>query len=136
MSPFVFAYWLSGFGTFRELKDLQPWGIGGAPDLVLNYLLLFLIFWNCLLAGLTFFVAHFRFPALAALAIALVLIASLGSSDHVFSIVERAKAPAKLLRAEEAFRLAPQAVIVRAAAGGGNQSVAWTSRRPVALRAE
>src|SRR5882762_7344154 len=60
--------------------------------------------WNCLLAGLTFFVDHFRFPALAALAIALVVIASLGTSDHVFSIVERTKAPAKLLRPEEAFR--------------------------------
>jgi len=95
-----------------------------------------LIFWNCLLAGLTFFVDHFRFPALAALAIALVLIASLGTSDHVFSIVERTKAPAKLLRPEEAFWLAPEAVIVVAAAGGGIQSAAWTSRVLCGLRAE
>src|SRR5258707_840960 len=62
--------------------------------------------------------------------------AALGSSDHVFSIVERTKAPAKLLRPEEAFRLAPEAVIVVAAAGGGIQSAAWTSRVLCGLRAE
>ena len=136
MICFLFAYWLAGLGTFRELKDLQQWGSGGAPNLVLNYLLLLLIFWNCLLTGLTFFVDHFRFPALAALAIALALIAWFGSSDHVFSTVERASAPIKLLRPEEAFQRAPEAVIVVAAAGGGIQSAAWTSRVLCGLRAE
>jgi hypothetical protein len=136
MSLFLFAYWLSGLGTFGELKSLQQWGSGGAPNLVLNYLLLFLIFWNCLLAGLTFFVDHFRIPALAALAIALVVIASFGSSDNVFSILERTKAPTTLLRPEEAFQRAPEAVIVVAAAGGGIQSAAWTSRVLCGLRAE
>ena len=136
MILFLFAYWLSGFGTFRELNDLQQWGSGGAPNSVLNYLLLVLIFWNCLLAGLTFFVDHFRFPALAALAIALALIATFGNSDHVFSTVERTNPPAKLLRPEEAFQRAPEAVIVVAAAGGGIQSAAWTSKVLCGLRAE
>jgi hypothetical protein len=136
MFLFLFAYWLSGFGTFRELRDLQQWGSGGAPNLVLNYLLLVMIFWNFLLAGVTFFVDHFRFPALAALAIALVAIASLGNSDHVFPIIERTKAPATQLRPEEAFQRAPEAVIVVAAAGGGIQSAAWTSRVLCGLRAE
>ena len=136
MIVFLFAYWLSGFGTFRELKDLQQWGSGGAPNSVLNYLLLVMIFWNCLLAGLAFFVDHFRFPALAALAISLILIASFGNSDHVFSTIERPNPPAKLLRPEEAFQRAPEAVIVVAAAGGGIQSAAWTSRVLCGLRAE
>jgi len=136
MFLFLFAYWLSGFGTFRELRGLQQWGSGGAPNLVLNYLLLVLIFWNFLLTGLTFFVDHFRFPALAALAIALIVIASLGNSDHVFPIIERTKAPATQLRPEEAFQRAPEAVIVVAAAGGGIQSAAWTSRVLCGLRAE
>ena len=136
MVVFLFAYWLSGFGTFRELNDLQQWGSGGAPNSVLNYLLLVLIFWNCLLAGLAFFVDHFRFPALAALAIALALIASFGNSDHVFSTVERTNPPAKLLRPEEVFQRAPEAVIVVAAAGGGIQSAAWTSKVLCGLRAE
>jgi hypothetical protein len=82
MLLFLFAYWLSGFGTFRELNNLQQWGNGEAPNSVLNYLLLVLIFWNCLLAGLTFFVDHFRFPALAALGIGLFAITFLGSSDR------------------------------------------------------
>ncbi|HWY05633.1 MAG TPA: patatin-like phospholipase family protein [Candidatus Acidoferrales bacterium] len=133
---FLFAYWLTGFGTFRELKDLQQWGSGGAPNSVLNYLLLLLVFWNCLLTGLTFFVDHFRFPALAALAIFLVVVASFGSSDHVFSTVERTNPPAKLLRPDEAFQRAPEAVIVVAAAGGGIQSAAWTSRVLCGLRAK
>jgi hypothetical protein len=136
MIVFLFAYWLSGFGTFRELNDLRQWDSGGAPNSVLNYLLLVLIFWNCLLAGLAFFVDHFRFPALAALAIALVLIASFGNSDHVFSTVERTNPPAKLLRPEEAFQRAPEAVIVVAAAGGGIQSAAWTSKVLCGLRAQ
>ena len=136
MVVFLFAYWLSGFGTFRELNDLQQWGSGGAPNSVLNYLLLVLIFWNCLLAGLAFFVDHFRFPTLAALAIALALIASFGNSDHVFSTVERTNPPAKLLRPEEVFQRAPEAVIVVAAAGGGIQSAAWTSKVLCGLRAE
>jgi hypothetical protein len=136
MVLFLFAYWLSGFDTFEDLKDLQQWGSGGAPNLVLNFLLLFLIFWNCLLAGLTFFVDHFRFPALAALAIALVLIAAFGSSDHLFSTVERTNSSAKLLRPDEVFQRAPEAVIVVAAAGGGIQSAAWTSRVLCGLRAE
>jgi hypothetical protein len=136
MSLFLFAYWLSGLGTFRELKDLQQWGSGGAPNTVLNYLLLLLIFWNCLLAGLTFFVDHFRLPALATLSIALVLIASFGNSDHVFSTVERNNMSANLLRPEEAFERAPDAAIVVAAAGGGIQSAAWTSKVLCGLRAE
>jgi hypothetical protein len=136
MSLFLFAYWLSGLGTFRDLKDLQQWGSGGAPNTVLNYLLLLMIFWNCLLAGLTFFVDHFRFPALAALGIALVLIASFGNSDHVFSTVERNNASANLLRPEEAFERAPDAAIVVAAAGGGIQSAAWTSKVLCGLRTE
>jgi len=136
MVLFLFGYWLSGFGTFRELKDLQQWGIGGAPNSVLNYLLLFLIFWNCLLAGLAFFVDHFRFPALAALGIALALVAAFGSSDHMFSTVERTDSSAKLLRPEEAFQRAPEAVIVVAAAGGGIQSAAWTSKVLCGLRSE
>lgn len=136
MCFFLFAYWLSGFGTFRELKDLQQWGSGGAPNSVLNYLLLVLIFWNCLLAGITFFVDHFRFPALAALAVLLFLISLFGSSDHVFSTVERANPPSKLLRPEEAFERAPDATIVVAAAGGGIQSAAWTSKVLCGLRTE
>jgi len=133
---FLFAYWLSGFGTFRELKDLQQWGPGGAPNSVLNYLLLFFIFWNSLLTGVTFFVDHFRFPALAALAIFLALITFFGSSDHMFSTVERTNTSAKLLGPDEAFQRAPEAVIVVAAAGGGIQSAAWTSRVLCGLRAE
>jgi hypothetical protein len=135
MCLFLFAYWLSGVGTFRELKDLQQWGSGGAPNTVLNYLLLVLIFWNCLLAGVTFFVDHFRFPALAALAIGLFLIASVGSSDHLFSTVDRTNMSTKLLRPEEAFERAPDATIVVAAAGGGIQSAAWTSKVLCGLRA-
>jgi hypothetical protein len=136
MILFLFAYWISGLGTFRELKELQQWASGGAPNSVLNYLLLVLIFWNCLLAGLTFFVDHFRFPALAALAIALFLTARCGSSDHVFSTIDRSDSPANLLRPDEAFQRAPDAVIVVAAAGGGIQSAAWTSRVLCGLRAE
>jgi hypothetical protein len=136
MLLFLFAYWLSGFGTFRELNNLQQWGNGEAPNSVLNYLLLVLIFWNCLLAGLTFFVDYFRFPALAALGIGLLAIASLGNSDHLFSIVDRAKTPTNLLRPDEAFRQAPDAAIVVAAAGGGIQSAAWTSKVLCGLRAE
>jgi len=136
MCLFLFAYWLSGLGTFSDLKTLQQWGTGGAPNLVLNYLLLVLIFWNCLLAGLAFFVDHFRFPALAALAIALVLIARFGSSDHVFSIVDRTNTPDKLLRPLEVFQREPDEVIVVAAAGGGIQSAAWTSKVLCGLRAE
>lgn len=136
MCIFLFAYWLSGFGAFRELKDLQQWGSGGAPNTVLNYLLLVLIFWNCLLAGITFFVDHFRFPALAALAVVLYLIAAFGSSDHVFPTVERNATAARLPRPEEAFARAPDATIVVAAAGGGIQSAAWTSKVLCGLRAE
>jgi uncharacterized membrane protein len=136
MCLFLFAYWLSGFGTFLELKNLQQWGAGGAPNTVLNDLLLVLIFWNCLLAGITFFVDHFRFPALAALAVALFLIAALGSSDHVFPTIERNTATTKLLQPEEAFERAPDATIVVAAAGGGIQSAAWTSKVLCGLRAE
>jgi len=135
MGLFLFAYWLSGFGTFRELKHLQHWNNGGAPNSVLNYLLLVLIFWNFLLAGLTFFVDHFRFPALAVLGIVLILIASFGSSDHVFSTFERTRTSPQLLRPEEAFEHAPDATIVVAAAGGGIQSAAWTSKVLCGLRA-
>jgi hypothetical protein len=132
---FVIAYWLSGEGTLRELRNVNAWGKGFAPNSVLNYLLLVLIFWGCLLAALTFFVDRFRLPALAVLAGVLGLIAFLGTSDHRFSTVPR-QADAVLLTPEEALSKSPDEIIVVAASGGGIQSAAWTSRVLCGLRAD
>jgi hypothetical protein len=134
---FLAAYWASGQTTFWQLKDIHHWGKGFAPNSVLNFVLLVLIFWNSLLAALTFFFDRFRVPALAVLAVALFLIAHLGTSDHFFSTVARQPA-ASLPKPEQVFQSAhlPDAIIVVAAAGGGIQSAAWTSRVLCGLRAD
>jgi hypothetical protein len=132
---FVVAYWISGEGTLHELRNTNGWGGGYAPNSVLNYLLLVLIFWGCLLAALTFFVDRFRLPAVAVLAVVLILIAFLGTSDHRFLTVP-SRPNAVLLTPEEALKNAPDEVIVVAASGGGIQSAAWTSRVLCGLRAD
>ena len=136
MLIFLLAYWLSGVGTLRQLSDLRPWSSGAAPNAVLTYLLFLLIFWSCLLTGLTFFVDRFRFPVSAGLAIVLFFISLFGSSDHLFSTVERTKTGGEPLTPKEAFQRTPESVIVVAAAGGGIQSAAWTSRVLCALRSD
>ena len=102
---------------------------------MLNFLLLVLIFWMGLLAALTFFVDRFRFPVLMVLAVFLFCVTRLGSSDHVFSTVELQN-PATLPTPQIAFQNAPEPLIVVAAAGGGIQSAAWTSRVLCGLRAD
>jgi hypothetical protein len=135
MLIFLFAYWLSGVSTLRDLRDMDQWASGGAPNTVLNFLLLFLIFWTGLLTALTFFVDRFRFPVLAVLAVVLGLISVFGSSDHVFSTVER-QTKNQLLTPQQSFQQAPDSVIVVAAAGGGIQSAAWTSSVLCGLRSD
>jgi hypothetical protein len=132
---FLVAYWLSGEGTLRELRNVNAWGTGLAPNSVLNYLLLVLIFWGCLLAALTFFVDRFRLPAVVVLAVVLIFIAFLGTSDHRFLTVP-IRPDAVLLTPEQALKNAPDEVIVVAASGGGIQSAAWTSRVLCGLRAD
>jgi hypothetical protein len=133
---FLVAYWLSGVEALGQLRELRPWPEGGAPNSVLNYLLLVFIFWNCLLTGITFFVDRFRFPALAALGIFLLLLSFLGSSDHFYATVERRDNVHALPTPQEAFEEAPDAAIVVAAAGGGIQSAAWTSKVLCSLRSD
>jgi hypothetical protein len=132
---FVIAYWISGEGTLHELRNVRQWGNGAAPNSVLNYLLLVLIFWSSLLTALTFYVDRFRLPALFVLAFILVLIAFLGTSDHRYSTVER-KPDDAMPTPQQALKAAPGAVIVVAAAGGGIQSAAWTSRVLCGLRSD
>jgi hypothetical protein len=135
MLIFLVFYWITGESTLRELRNVYDWGGGGPSNSVLDFLLLVLIFWSGLLPGLTFFVDRFRFPVLVVLAVFLFCMAQLGSSDHVFSTVdlrERAALPTP----EQAFQSAPEPLIVVAAAGGGIQSAAWTSRVLCGLRAD
>lgn len=135
MLIFLFAYWLSGVSTLRDLRNMDQWASGGAPNTVLNFLLLFLIFWAGLFTALTFFVDRFRFPVLAVLAVILGVISVFGSSDHVFFTVE-SQTNNQLLTPQQSFQKAPDSVIVVAAAGGGIQSAAWTSRVLCGLRAD
>jgi hypothetical protein len=135
MLIFLAAYWLSGKSTLHELRDIHDWGASGPPNTVLNFLLLVLIFWSGLLAALTFLVDRFRFPVLLVLSAFLLGISYLGSSDHVFSTVELQNHD-PLPTPEVAFQNAPEPLIVVAAAGGGIQSAAWTSRVLCGLRAD
>jgi hypothetical protein len=135
MFIFLIAYWLTGMSTLNELRNSYEWTNGGPPNTVLNFLLLVLIFWSGLLAALTFLVDRFRFPVLLVLAVFLFGVAYLGSSDHVFSTVKLQDHPA-LRTPELAFQNAPVPLIVVAAAGGGIQSAAWTSRVLCGLRAD
>jgi len=131
---FLIAYWASGKSTFYQLKDLGPWP-HDVPNTVLNFLLLFLIFWSSLLSGLTFFFDRFRVPALVVLSLVLYLIAQPGSSDHLFYTFH-GPASSQLVKPTEAFHDAPEPVIVVTAAGGGIQSAAWTSRVLCGLRTD
>ncbi len=135
MLIFLAAYWLSGKSTLHDLRDIHDWGTSGPPNTVLNFLLLVLIFWSGLLAALTFLVDRFRFPVLLVLSAFLLGISYLGSSDHVFSTVELQNHD-PLPTPEVAFQNAPEPLIVVAAAGGGIQSAAWTSRVLCGLRAD
>jgi len=135
MFIFLIAYWLSGKSTLHELSNVYAWPNGGPPNSVLNFLLLVLIFWSGLLASLTFLVDRFRFPVLVVLAVFLFCVARLGSSDHVFSTVELQNHD-PLPTPEFRFQNAPDPLIVVAAAGGGIQSAAWTSRVLCGLRAD
>jgi hypothetical protein len=132
---FLFAYWASGQSTYWQLRDTHWWQKGFAPNSVLNFVLLVLTFWSAFLTALTFFVDRFRLPALAVLAMVLYLIAFLGRSDHYFSTVDR-QTGSVLPTAAQAFQNAPDAFIVVAAAGGGIQSAAWTSRVLCGLRSD
>jgi hypothetical protein len=135
MFIFLVAYWLSGKSTLQELQNAHEWANGGPRNSVLNFLLLVLIFWSGLLATLTFLVDRFRLPVLLVLAVFLFCVARLGSSDHVFSTVELENHD-PLPTPEFAFQNAPEPLIVVAAAGGGIQSAAWTSRVLCGLRAD
>jgi hypothetical protein len=135
MFIFLLFYWVTGESTLRQLRNVYEWGSGGPSNSVLDFLLLFLIFWNGLLAGLTFLVDRFRFPVLMVLAVFLFCVAQLGSSDHVFSTVDL-RDSAALPTPEQAFQDAPESLIVVAAAGGGIQSAAWTSQVLCGLRAD
>lgn len=135
MFIFLLFYWITGQWTLHELRNVYEWGSGGASNSVLEYLLLFLIFWSGLLAGLTFLVDRFRFPVLVVLGVFLFLVAQLGRSDHVFSTVELRNSAA-LPTPQQAFQSAPEPLIVVAAAGGGIQSAAWASRVLCGLRTD
>jgi hypothetical protein len=135
MFIFLIAYWFSGKSTLHELSNVYEWPNGGPSDSVLNFLLLVLIFWSGLLAALTFLVDRFRFPVLVVLALFLFCVAHLGSSDHVFSTVDLQNYN-PLPTPEFKFQNAPEPLIVVAAAGGGIQSAAWTSRVLCGLRAD
>lgn len=130
---FLVAYWLSGQSTFSDLRSLKPWPGGYPPNSVLNFLLLFLIFWTSLLSGLAFFGDRFRLPALIVLGLVLYLLAHTGTSDHFFYTFS-SQADSHLRTPPEILQNAPDAVIVVAAAGGGIQSAAWTSRVLCGLR--
>jgi hypothetical protein len=135
MFIFLGFYWITGEWTLHDLRSVYEWGGGSPSNSVLDYLLLFLIFWSGLLAGLTFFVDRFRFPVLVVLGVFLFSVAQLGRSDHVFSTVELQN-PVALPTPQQAFQNAPEPLIVVAAAGGGIQSAAWTSRVLCGLRAD
>jgi hypothetical protein len=132
---FLIVYWASGKSTFYQLEDLRPWAPNDVPNTVLNFLLLLLIFWNALLSGLTFYFDRFRVPALIVLSLVLYLIAQPGNSDHFFYTFNR-PASSSLRKPTKIFHDAPGPVIVVAAAGGGIQSAAWTSRVLCGLRAD
>jgi hypothetical protein len=130
---FLIVYWLSGQSTYLDLRNLKPWPSGYAPNSVLNFLLLALILWGSLLSGLTFFVDRFRVPALLVLGLGLFFVAHTGPSDHFFYTFS-SRADSKLRTPAELLQSSPDAVIVVAAAGGGIQSAAWTSRVLCGLR--
>jgi hypothetical protein len=135
MFIFLVFYWITGESTLRELRNVYEWGSGSPSNSVLDFLLLFLIFWSGLLAGITFLVDRFRFPVLVVLGVFLFCMAQLGSSDHVFSTVDL-RDSAALPTPELVFQNAPEPLIVVAAAGGGIQSAAWTSKVLCGLRAD
>jgi hypothetical protein len=135
MLIFLAFYWITGESTLRELRNVYDWRSGGPSNSVLDFLLLVLIFWSGLLAGLTFLVDRFRFPVLVVLSVFLFSVAQLGSSDHVFSTVD-VQSRSALPTPELAFQNAPEPLIVVAAAGGGIQSAAWTSQVLCGLRAD
>jgi hypothetical protein len=135
------GYWLSGRGVYHRLLDTSaPWPANGGIGSVLSYVLVLVLFWTCLLAGLTFFVDRFRFPALAALAGVLLLFSAFGSSDHQFATVPARVPSSRLPTPRQAMHRtierANGAAVVVAAAGGGIQSAAWTSRVLCGLRAQ
>jgi hypothetical protein len=131
---FVIAYSVSGWKTSSGLNSLKPWTNGFPPNSVLNFLLLFLILWSSLLSGLAFFVDRFRLPALFILSLVLYSLAHTGSSDHFFHTFSAQGH--HLATPTEILDNAPETVIVVAAAGGGIQSAAWTSRVLCGLRSD
>lgn len=134
MLLFFLSYVATGKKVFEELSKPGQWSHGYFSPCVLTYLLLLLMFWCCVLSGLTFFFDRFRVPAILMLGLAFFGIAHIpGSSDHVFETVARpVKAP---LRApQEIFERIPERLVVVAAAGGGIQSAAWTSTVLCGLR--
>ena len=135
------TYLAWGVLIVRQLKDAtQPWPEGGAPNSVLSYVLVLIIFWTCVLGGITFFVDRYRLPALLALAGILGFVAMFGPSDHQFSTAvpqtefSRLPLPSEMLRSA-AKAQGDGAVVVVASAGGGIQSAAWSARVLCGLRA-
>ena len=133
---FLICYVYSGEITYWHLRSLDQWDPGGASNNVLNYLLMFLILWNCILAGITFFVDRFRIPALVALGFLLLVISFLGGSDHQFLTLNQTISSSSLPTPQQVFRQSPESVVVVAAAGGGIQSAAWTSKALCSLRTQ
>lgn len=134
------VYWFMGRTMLHRLTDIRtPWPPGGAPNSILGYVLILILFWTCLLTGITFFFDRFRVPALAGLAVVLYAFSWFGSSDHVFSTVELRKNPAGLLTpravVQNKARDSHESITIVAAAGGGIQSAAWTAQALCALRA-
>jgi hypothetical protein len=130
MIVFFAFYIFTGRSVFGQLIQPGPWSHQPA---VLSYLLLLVMFWCCLLSGLTFFFDRFRLPALLMLSVAFYILALPNSSDHQFETVERPNS-LPLQKPEETFHRVHDNVIVVAAAGGGIQSAAWTSRVLCGLR--
>lgn len=133
----VALYLVAGAGGHRRLYTDAPFGPARPYDAVLLQVILLLLLACLLFSALSFYFDRFRVPVLVPLAFLLTVTAQFGSSDHAFHTLGwNAKTEPVLLKPKEKFTLAPDHVIVVAAAGGGIQAAAWTSQVLCGLRQE
>lgn len=120
----VMAYLLIGYVKQIDIGQAVRFSV---PSL--TYVLLFLMVMCWFFAGLAFFLDRFRFPIILAFVLLTLLTSNVPRSDHFFRLLPNRgrtslQAPAEIMANYGSGRVP----VVVAAAGGGIQAAAWTTR--------
>jgi hypothetical protein len=119
----------------RQMKDPNATEV---PTLA--YVLLLMLIWCWVLAGLAFFLDRYRIPLALPIAVLIIATGTRGGSDHYFktmaSWASERLTPADALAAHPAGAAPRRSAIIVAANGGGIQAAAWTARVLTGLQEE